>query len=583
MIKKLLLLLLVFSTQFAFSQVGINTVNPNSLTVLDVTLALDGGNVIPKGVMVPRMTEAQRNQIDTSDADLANSLLVYNTDEDCFNYFSKTENIWVSLCGDSGEGNAIFTIDCNKASVKGNYMVNTNLVTSNYIALTIVVTKAGSYNLSAFPLTDNGYYFSAIGEFVKTGTYTLRLPGVGTPIEANEAGDKLILQNNNELLCDNLLVKINPAKYTLDCNSIVISGDYIATIPLTSANTIQIKVTADATLNGYAYETSTPIVNGYSFSASGTLVTGDQIITLTGSGTPIKNGTDAFELRNNSTVEGIQSCEAKVTVAERPVRILTVSSASIAYNIGNSTNYANRAIMNPDYFSLNGGATYSNSGFVFSSITSNGRLEAAMTSFNPDIIIAQYAFSPTTSEITTLTNFVNKGGVFIYATDYSTSSNTVPLIQSIFGNSSITKGAQDNDTNNAVVTLENSGTTITNGLFKDLTGKGMARDAGGNFGLVVSSLPTSDVTIIAYNTLGDARMLAHKTKGFIFIGDGGPFGSSTSVSSPFSSPAKFAIDSAGKVTAIEDPSTPTSYNSFLFLNTIAWAIDYLKNNGGVYP
>ena len=580
MLKKLFLFCLIgFIYQSAFPQVGINTENPNSLTSLDVSLSSENGEIIPKGIMIPRMTEVQRNSIDVTDLDNANSLLIYNTTEDCYNYFSKTKNLWISICGGSDSEDAVFTVDCTQASIKGNYMVNSMLTESNYIVLTVVVSAAGSYNISAFPSTDNGYYFSSIGEFIKAGSYTIKIPGYGTPTTANEAGDELIIQNNDLEICNNLLVKVNSARYTVDCSSVVISGDYVATVPLTSKNTIEVKVTADASLEGYAYETSTPVQNGYSFSASGTLISGEQTITLKGSGTPIKNGTDTFVLKNNSTVEGIQYCEAKVNVAARPVRILTITSTSVSYNIGNSSNYGNMALNNPNYFSLNSSALYNVSGFVFSSLTSNGKVETTIASFNPDIIFTQYPFVPTTNEISILTDFVNNGGIFIYCTDNG-NSVTVPMIKSIFDNNT-TITATSNE-NNDVATIENSGTVITNGPFKDLSGLGMARDAGSNFGLVISSLPANEYTVIASSSSESARMIAHKTKGFVFIGDGGPFGTTGANTSAYNNPAKFqTVD--GNTVAIENTnSTPASYNSYLFLNTIAWAIDYIKKSGQ-YP
>ncbi|HCO67537.1 MAG TPA: hypothetical protein DIT04_07260, partial [Dysgonomonas sp.] len=86
---KILMLLscFLFVTGQIFPQVGINTDNPNSLTELEITNIIDGGgNIIPKGIMVPRMSEADRDKISISDASSANSLLIYNTDEDCYNY-----------------------------------------------------------------------------------------------------------------------------------------------------------------------------------------------------------------------------------------------------------------------------------------------------------------------------------------------------------------------------------------------------------------------------------------------------------------------------------------------------------------
>lgn len=566
----LLLFLFVFVPQVMFSQVGINTENPNILTALDVSLLNDGAEVIPQGIMVPRMTEAQRDKIDVTNLDLANSLLIYNTTEDCFNFFSKAQNSWMSLCG-KPSAEAIFTIDCTQISVNGTYTINTELTSSNYVEILVIVTKAGNYNISGITNENNGYYFSLSGEFVQTGTYKLRIPGFGTPKQYNSAGDQLLIRDNNQLICSNLVVNLRQAEYTIDCNSIVVSGNYIATVPLTSENTIAINITADGELVGYTYQMSTDVINGYSFSGTSTLVEGEQTIILTGSGTPTTNGTNTFTLKSNSIEENTPICNVDIDVNYKPIRILSASSTSVYYNIGNAKNMANMAMLNPDYFGLDADAIFKNSGFVFSSVTSSNKLEASMSSFDPDIILAQYNYKPSASEITALANFVNNGGVLIYCSDQGT-SNTLPLIKLIFDNNT-TIEESSTDSNN-VVLLED--TKVSNGPFYNLTGLGMARDQGSNYGLKVSTLP-AEAEVIAYTTdQSSARVVAHKTKGFIFVGDGGPFAAASSTTA-YSDPAKFSTTNNKTTAVIHTNSSPQSYNSFLFLNAIAWAIDYIHS------
>jgi hypothetical protein len=71
---------------FAQNNVGIGTNTPDPSAVLELS-ATD------KGMLVPRMTTAQRNAI----VNPANSLLVYDTDVQCFFYF-KTATGWENLC-----------------------------------------------------------------------------------------------------------------------------------------------------------------------------------------------------------------------------------------------------------------------------------------------------------------------------------------------------------------------------------------------------------------------------------------------------------------------------------------------------
>lgn len=70
----------------AQDNVGIGTNTPNPSAVLDV-------NATNKGMLVPRLTSAQRTAI----VNPANSLLVYDTDVECFYYF-KTSTGWENLC-----------------------------------------------------------------------------------------------------------------------------------------------------------------------------------------------------------------------------------------------------------------------------------------------------------------------------------------------------------------------------------------------------------------------------------------------------------------------------------------------------
>ncbi len=69
---------------YAQGSVGIGTVTPNKSAALDVVSTTSG-------VLVPRMTMAQRNAI----AAPADGLLVYNTDDSKFNYWDKLK--WTEL------------------------------------------------------------------------------------------------------------------------------------------------------------------------------------------------------------------------------------------------------------------------------------------------------------------------------------------------------------------------------------------------------------------------------------------------------------------------------------------------------
>jgi len=74
------------------NNVGIGTTTPNASSILEM-------QATDKGVLVPRMTTAQRNAI----ASPANSLLVYDTDFECYFYYIAATTTWTSLCN-TGSG-----------------------------------------------------------------------------------------------------------------------------------------------------------------------------------------------------------------------------------------------------------------------------------------------------------------------------------------------------------------------------------------------------------------------------------------------------------------------------------------------
>jgi len=95
MIKKLFVFaLFVAATATANAQnnVGIGTTTPDASSILEMQST-------NKGVLVPRLTTAQRLAIATP----ANGLLVYDTNFDCFYYYITATTTWVSLCS-SGSG-----------------------------------------------------------------------------------------------------------------------------------------------------------------------------------------------------------------------------------------------------------------------------------------------------------------------------------------------------------------------------------------------------------------------------------------------------------------------------------------------
>lgn len=72
------------------NNVGINTETPNVKSILEIYAK-------NTGVLLPRMTTNERNAIAVST--LSKGLLIYNTDEKCFNSYNTSTSSWNKMCG----------------------------------------------------------------------------------------------------------------------------------------------------------------------------------------------------------------------------------------------------------------------------------------------------------------------------------------------------------------------------------------------------------------------------------------------------------------------------------------------------
>ncbi|MDR1876866.1 MAG: hypothetical protein LBQ84_04510 [Flavobacteriaceae bacterium] len=181
---------------------GINTEEPNGNTLLHISERLGLANPLSeiqkKGIIIPRLTEEQRDEITTTSLD--SGLLIYNTTEDRFNYWNSTKQEWESiLVGEVPDKATFEDIDCSDIEVKGTYYVRTELTPSHYLIIPLDVAQEGEYTVIA--RTTNGYNFFTSGRFLAPGKYTLRVPGQGTPL-LRQLGDVVTINiNGTEIPC----------------------------------------------------------------------------------------------------------------------------------------------------------------------------------------------------------------------------------------------------------------------------------------------------------------------------------------------------------------------------------------------
>lgn len=218
---------------------------------------------------------------------------------------------------------AIYTLggtgsNCTGFTLAGSYTSGTAMTAANTAKMQVTVTATGTYTISTAAV--NGVSFAASGTFVTTGLQTVTLTATGTPAAA---GVKTFVVSAGTATCnfDITFAQVAaPAVFTLSgspgaCNNAVVNGIYQVNSPLTTANTVVIKV--DVTSAG-PYTITTNAVNGIQFSATGVFIaaaTGISV-TLQGFGAPVAAGTSTL-----SPAVGNTNCTFDIVVTAAPAGI----------------------------------------------------------------------------------------------------------------------------------------------------------------------------------------------------------------------------------------------------------------------
>ncbi len=199
---------------------------------------------------------------------------------------------------------------CTTATVEGTYAVGTALNSSNKVTIAVDVTTSGTW--SATTNTDNGIQFSGSGVFSGTGAQTIVLQGSGTPVAAVTS----TLSPGATACSFNVTATaaLPPATYTWNggtgpCTNANVSGTYTVGTALDNSNFVTIEV--NVTVPG-SWSATTILSNGIQFSGSGIFTaTGNQTVTLQGSGTPVAAMVVPF-------AAGVSACSFNVTSVAAP-------------------------------------------------------------------------------------------------------------------------------------------------------------------------------------------------------------------------------------------------------------------------
>ncbi len=276
---------------------------------------------VSKGFLLPRMTTAQRNDLTLkiTDKERGNGLAIYNTDNDCINYWSTAANKWLSVCGTLPP--AKVTMDCTKiylsASGIDELKQGESLKDTDILYVTVTVIESGSYSISA--VTNNGYSFSKSGVFETAGTYSIALEGFGTPLQENEKpnGDAVVFKiNGKDSPCTTFKIPVKSSALDFDIvdQTVQVTWSAYKGVPLNATdNTIKVKVNVKTP--GYWRVQSDKADNGISFSGSGEFKeTGETFITVYGQGTPLDVKNSTFKLVTNSKNNKVSNVSVTVNV-----------------------------------------------------------------------------------------------------------------------------------------------------------------------------------------------------------------------------------------------------------------------------
>ncbi|MBL7749251.1 MAG: hypothetical protein JNM19_17565 [Chitinophagaceae bacterium] len=301
-------------------------------TALDPNAVLEMESTT-KGMMLPRMTAAQRDAI----ASPSNSMLIFNTTENCINVYNGAVGSWKSLCGDEASGSAEFTADCSSLLVTGTYTTGVALNPSNnFLTVNVDVSTLGTYNILA---SSAGMYFAASGAFTTLGTQTITLSGQGYPLVS---GVNFLALNINGELCTTVINVSNGIATITGCGTVgALTGSLIAGTAIEDNSVYQSYTAGPAYTGGGVFGITSATSNGIRIASP---VNGS----FTGSGDPIDyflTGTPVIP--GNTTVNfsiNAQPCSFTVPVRSGTGFASAVNcsgSAAGTYTVGTAMNGSN--------------------------------------------------------------------------------------------------------------------------------------------------------------------------------------------------------------------------------------------------
>lgn len=515
---------LEYNTKIKDGSLSNSAATPSSNAILELESTA-------KGFLLPRMSNAQRDAIPVKDREEGNGLSIYNTDTNCLNYWSKKGAVWMSLCGTLPP--AVVTIDpimCNKITLRttsnSNLKQGQYLIPEDILYIDVNVATSGTYDISA--VTNNGYYFSASGTFMNSGTIRVALKGSGVPVNGYtgvDTGDVLsfiINGKNVGNVCPNFKIPVDKdgTQFTINCGSTYTAlGNYFIGVPVDpTKNYIDIKVDVTAIGN---YKITTASSNGISFSGSGSFNTigNGQIVRLYAEGVPTTAGTFSVATNTNSNGSINTPCSVSFTIKGVDYKVdLTKSTHIGEYVKGRALNTSNKITIEVEVLAP-GKASF--------------ELKSGAISFSATDVVLNYTAGATNKQLVTLTNnggilsstdpqltFVGTGK---YSGSYSIDLKT-PLVDYVLNCSSIQVNPESTFVPNVAMGAEhyvtatvnvitpgnyNIKTSPINGVYFEAVGTFSQVENGKTIKLLAKGTPLKEQLNVQYviktNSLSDSK------------------------------------------------------------------------------
>jgi len=294
-----------------------------------------------KGFLLPRMTTAERNQINVNESNSSDTgLAIFNIDNDCVEYYTAISKKWVSLCGTLPPAKIEFNGECSQLLITkpGDFrFVAGDPITGRNVQVTvpIKINEAGTYQVDVYSRKDgksNGYYFSTTGTFLSKGTIEVAIIGQGTPLDGYDdvnQGDTFVVNLNGvEVLTCSSKQHVEKAatKYKIVENTYFVKGPLYLGVPAIATNTVDIEVDVEG-VGKYTIESIGEGVNGISLFGSGEFTkTGSNTVTLRASGIPTGSGIQGeggfnIPIKTNSGLVGSVPANTKVIAKVTPTKL----------------------------------------------------------------------------------------------------------------------------------------------------------------------------------------------------------------------------------------------------------------------